>query len=617
MTGRETAPRGLSRRHFLGLAGAGGAALFAAACGGSKSGDGGLASLPSPSASRTPTRPSASPAPTRPGASGQHGEAMRVTGYVTRDSSLDPHKTQAGPFYGIQSLVFSRLIAYQNQVDGAIVADLARDLPEQPDATTFFFRLNGGAKWQERPPVNGRAVTPADVKASILRQKDGDRSFVRKARWSVVESVDTPDPQTIVVKLAAPMAAALGLFADVNAFVIPEELAAGAFTLDTQVGSGPFRWVEWQDGKFASVSRNPGWHGGNARPYLDGLTVVQPKDTDELEAGLRTKKLDAVFVGRPQAEKLKRAVPQLQETTVGHSMFYGMRFFEPQFPYNDVRFRNAVAAALDRRAMIQQWFAGSGDLNPWVSWPMTRWTLPQSELTNVAGYRPGAAGREQDIAEARALMAAFRSEKKLPTPTSPLRPRRRGGEPGAGQPHPTAAQGRAGPQRRDLPASHRRPRGAHAQRQRALGGGPRQRLDRPRRLALPVLPQLGNEEQLRPQEHGARRPHRCAAQGARRREAPRYWPRRATPAAGAQPRRQLRQRTGGGSRLALRPRVPARCFRRLPAPLRRRLDRPQRSVVPGALIHPSRSTATGRRHPQYSRGTKNGRSRARYVGGRR
>ena len=49
---------------------------------------------------------------------------MRVTGYVTRDSSLDPHKTQAGPFYGIQSLVFSRLIAYQNQVDGAIVADL-------------------------------------------------------------------------------------------------------------------------------------------------------------------------------------------------------------------------------------------------------------------------------------------------------------------------------------------------------------------------------------------------------------------------------------------------------------------------------------------------------------
>ncbi|HMS58506.1 MAG TPA: ABC transporter substrate-binding protein [Tepidiformaceae bacterium] len=420
MTGRETAPRGLSRRHFLGLAGAGGAALFAAACGGSKNGDGGLASLPSPSASRSPTRPSASPAPTRPGASGQHGEAMRVTGYVTRDSSLDPHKTQAGPFYGIQSLVFSRLIAYQNQVDGAIVADLARDLPEQPDATTFVFRLNGGAKWQERPPVNGRAVTPADVKASILRQKDGDRSFVRKARWSVVESVDTPDPQTIVVKLAAPMAAALGLFADVNAFVIPEELAAGAFTLDTQVGSGPFRWVEWQDGKFASVSRNPGWHGGNARPYLDGLTVVQPKDTDELEAGLRTKKLDAVFVGRPQAEKLKRAVPHLQETTVGHSMFYGMRFFEPQFPYNDVRFRNAVAAALDRRAMIQQWFAGSGDLNPWVSWPMTRWTLPQSELTNVAGYRPGAAGREQDIAEARALMAAFRSEKKLPDTDLPL-----------------------------------------------------------------------------------------------------------------------------------------------------------------------------------------------------
>ena len=413
MPARETAPRGLSRRRLLGLAGAGGAALFAAACGGAKEKQPGLASLPTAAPSRGASGTSAA-TPTRLAATGQHGEAMRVTGYVTRDSSLDPHKTQAGPFYGIQSLVFSRLLAYQSQVDGTIVADLARDLPEQPDATTFVFRLNGGAKWQERAPANGRPVTASDVRQSILRQKDGDPSFVRKARWSVVESVETPDPQTVVVKLAAPMAAALGLFADVNAFIIPEELSASAFTFDTQEGSGPFRWVEWQDGKFASVSRNPGWHGGNARPYLDGLTVVQPKDTDELEAGLRTKKLDAVFVGRPQAEKLKRAVPQLQETTVGHSLFYGMRFFEPQFPYNDARFRNAVAAAVDRREMIQKWFAGSGDLNPWVSWPMTRWTLPQSELTNVAGYRAGASGREQDIAEARALLAAFKSEKKLP-----------------------------------------------------------------------------------------------------------------------------------------------------------------------------------------------------------
>ncbi|MFN8508127.1 MAG: ABC transporter substrate-binding protein [Dehalococcoidia bacterium] len=419
MPGRETAPRGLSRRRLLGLAGAGGAALFAAACGGAKEKQPGLASLPTAAPSGTASGTSVATA-TRPAANGQHGEAMRVTGYITRDSSLDPHKTQAGPFYGVQSLVFSRLLAYQSQVDGTIVADLARDLPEQPDATTFVFRLNGGAKWQERAPANGRPVTGGDVRQSILRQKDGDRSFVRKARWSVVESVDTPDPQTVVVKLAAPMAAALGLFADVNAFIIPEELAASAFTFDTQVGSGPFRWVEWQDGKFASVSRNPGWHGGNARPYLDGLTVVQPKDTDELEAGLRTKKLDAVFVGRPQAEKLKRAVPQLQETTVGHSLFYGMRFFEPQFPYNDARFRNAVAAAVDRREMIQKWFAGSGDLNPWVSWPMTRWTLPQSELTNVAGYRAGASGREQDIAEARALLAAFKSEKKLPETDLPL-----------------------------------------------------------------------------------------------------------------------------------------------------------------------------------------------------
>jgi ABC-type transport system substrate-binding protein len=91
-----------------------------------------------------------------------------------------------------------------------------------------------------------------------------------------------------------------------------------------------------------------------------------------------------------------------------------MRFFLPQFPYNDARFRAAVSIALDRRDMVQHFFSGSGELNPWISWPITRWSLPQSELANLSGYRQGAAGREADISEAKTLLAAFTAEKKLP-----------------------------------------------------------------------------------------------------------------------------------------------------------------------------------------------------------
>jgi ABC-type transport system substrate-binding protein len=91
-----------------------------------------------------------------------------------------------------------------------------------------------------------------------------------------------------------------------------------------------------------------------------------------------------------------------------------MRFFIPQAPYNDVRFRTAVTIALDRRKMLEEFFGGSGEVNPWISWPINRWTLPQSELNGLPGYRPGTGGRDQDISDARALLEAFKSASKLP-----------------------------------------------------------------------------------------------------------------------------------------------------------------------------------------------------------
>ncbi|MGH2632211.1 MAG: hypothetical protein ACRDG3_02270, partial [Tepidiformaceae bacterium] len=69
-----------------------------------------------------------------------------------------------------------------------------------------------------------------------------------------------------------------------------------------------------------------------------------------------------------------------------------------------------LSQALDRRDMIQQFFAGSGQMNPWISWPSRKWSLPQTELVTLAGYREGAAGRAQDISEAVAMLAAYKAE---------------------------------------------------------------------------------------------------------------------------------------------------------------------------------------------------------------
>ncbi len=416
MSWEPSGERRVSRRWVLKASGlaAGAAGLGAVGCfGGSNP--------PKPTNTTNPATPSPEPTPapgtpTTAANPGRHGETLRYTGFVERDASFDPHKTQAGPFYGQQALVFSRLLSYADQAEGIIRTDLAADMPEMPDGRTIVFRINPAARWQNVHPLNGREVTADDVKHSIERQLSGDPTFVRAPQWSAVESMEVSDPKTITIRLATPMAAMQHLFADTNSFIVAPELSAdtGEIGADAQIGSGPFQWVEWNDRRFASARRNADWFGGSGRPYLNGLSLIQPANTGEVEAGIRTKQIDVATVGRPLADRLKRALPELVETTMGHSLFFGMRFSLRNHPYDDLRFRNAVTYAIDKRAMIGRFFDGSGGVNPWVSWPVSRWALPETELTQYPGYRPGDGGRQEDLREAKAFFDAFLSEKQLP-----------------------------------------------------------------------------------------------------------------------------------------------------------------------------------------------------------
>ncbi|HNM78124.1 MAG TPA: ABC transporter substrate-binding protein [Tepidiformaceae bacterium] len=413
MTREPLGERRVSRRWMLGAMGAsaGAAGLAALRC---SNGSPKPPTATPGAEDGTTVTPGSSPTP-RPQQDGKRGETLRYTAFIVRDNSFDPHKTQSAPLYGFQSMIYSRLLAYQDQAKGVIVPDLAAQMPETPDAQTAIFRLNPNARWHDLPPLNGRPVTAQDVKYSVERQLAGGAAFARSAQWAVIDSIEAGDERTITFKLKAPMAGLLNLFAAPQSFIVAPETAGDKNDIGsaTQVGSGPFQWVEWTDGRLASVRRNPSWHGGDGRPNLDGVSLVQPESSAVVEARFRTKELDAAVVGRQLATRLRERIPQLTETTMGHSQFFGMRFSLVNDPYNDLRFRTAVTIALDRRAMIDKFYGGSGGVNPWVSWPMVDWALPESELTTYAGYRPGDGGRAEDLKEAAALLAAFKAEKPV------------------------------------------------------------------------------------------------------------------------------------------------------------------------------------------------------------
>lgn len=397
----EGGGRRRSRRWFLG-ASASAAGFVVLRCGG-----GGKATPTSsggtPDSPTATLQPGSSVTPTPAG-----DPSIRITGFVLGDGQFDPHRTQVGTVHGQQAFVYSRLLAFEDQAAGTLTPDLAVAMPEQPDELTYIFQVHPAARWHDVEPVNGRPVTADDVVQSFNRQRQGDKSvFVRQARWLNISSIEATAADTVTIKTEAPFAPMLNWLADANAYIVaPEQDREGfGFSKERQIGSGPFIWVEWDELNFASVARNENWHGG--MPRLAGVTVAQPVDAQQVEGALRVKDLDAAFVGRERADALKQDVPELQEALIGNALFFGMRFFTPVAPFNDVRVRTALSVAINRVDLAEKLFQGSGEPSGWVSWPVKQWALPSSELSQWPGYRLGSGGRDEDIADARALLDAY------------------------------------------------------------------------------------------------------------------------------------------------------------------------------------------------------------------
>ena len=337
---------------------------------------------------------------------GKSGETLRYTSNIFSDTIFDPHRTTTMQLLDQQSLVYSKLLSYANQSSGTLSVDIAASMPEQPDLQTFIFKINQKAKWHDRTPLNGRPVRSQDIKYSIERQINGDASYIRQSQWALIETIEALDEQTLKIHLSEPHVGMIEKFADTSSLIVPPEIGRHNFRSDNQIGSGPFQWVEWKEGDFASVSKTPNWHGTNG-PFLNGIIAKQPLSLDEIEANFRTKALDVALMGITQAQQLRESLPKLRETSQGLAQFYGMRFLSTKEPYNDVRLRGAISIALNRWEMIQSMFAGSATLNPWISASAERWALPQAELQNIAGHRPGTGGRQADISEAKDLLNSY------------------------------------------------------------------------------------------------------------------------------------------------------------------------------------------------------------------
>ena len=306
---------------------------------------------------------------------------------------------------------------------------------EQPDLDTIIFKIRQGVHWHDKPPMNGRELTAADVEWSFHRLLGLGSGFTEPAPtvWALpqfrTKSVTATDQYTVVFELDPPAPWALNrILRGDNTAILPREVIEQYGDYNdwrNVVGTGPFMLTDHVEGTSWTYVKNPDYWGHdekypeNRLPYVDEIQRLISKEQATILAMMRTGKADYIGYGGDTQITSIDAATSLQETNPDLNLWpYSYRAetamgFNTQIsPWNDIRVRRAIQMAIDLETINQTYHQGwanptaaaalgaamVGYVTPFEEWPddlKAYYTYdPQraEALLDEAGYPRGADG---------------------------------------------------------------------------------------------------------------------------------------------------------------------------------------------------------------------------------
>ncbi|MBN9494648.1 hypothetical protein J0H33_15085 [bacterium] len=387
--------RSVSRRRFLagGAVTAVGSAALIAGCGGGNSKGAASPSGISPAAS--PSEAASTP---------QKGGTLRLPTIFASGGNFDVQKFVPAQYTAAVWRTCGNGLFTIDPKTGNPIPDLV-DTWSFPDPLTFVAKLKPGAKWHNKPPVNGRAVTAADVKFSLERIATNDPAFVRHSDYDLVDRFEAPDDQTVRIVLKQPFVPLVSALANQQAVIVAPEVIqkfGDLSSADAIIGSGPFILDHADTTQGGAVKRNPDyWEKGG--PYLDGIQWTIVNDPQTILSGFQSGKFDMYQVATIDLPSVKG----LSGVTVAHylapnNFLQGLGGPIDKAPLNDIRVRQAINLAIDRKGLGNVVYPG-GDFQPAAVIANPAWGIPSDALLTRPGFRQP---KDADLADAKKLVAA-------------------------------------------------------------------------------------------------------------------------------------------------------------------------------------------------------------------
>ena len=253
---------------------------------------------------------------------------------------------------------------------------LATSWEANADATQWTFHLRQGVSFHDGTPFNADAV-----KFNFDRWNNRDNPYAFSdqknfAAWTYIfaafhgeqgyllEKVEALDANTVRFDLTSPVGFFPALVAS-SYFGIQSPAAVKTAGVDYgtpgvgAVGTGPFKFQEWVQGDHVTVVRNDAYWGDKAKVERIVFRGIESPATRlaELEAGT----LDIAVNLSPDDLQAVENNSSLRRATAEANLSIGyIGFHQANKPFDDLRVRQAVAYAIDQKAIVDAFWSGLG-----------------------------------------------------------------------------------------------------------------------------------------------------------------------------------------------------------------------------------------------------------------
>ncbi len=257
-------------------------------------------------------------------------------------TNLDPRVGLDAWSERIDNLIFDDLLS---RGDNLSVAPGLAETWAVPDPLTYVFHLHRGVKFHD-----GRPLTSRDVKWTFDSLLQGKIRSTKAAVYRFVDHIDAPDDSTVIFHMKEVDSTLLWNMSDGAIGIVP--YGSGDEMTQHPIGSGPFKFVSAETDRDVVIERNDGYWGEKAKLERVRFAVVPDATTEALE--LRKGSGDiAINSLTPDTVFTLAHEPNLAvEKSPGTRLAY-LGFNCRDRILKDVRVRQAIAYALDRKPMIE------------------------------------------------------------------------------------------------------------------------------------------------------------------------------------------------------------------------------------------------------------------------